>query len=98
MRSGLPTSSPPPPQRLIVSFACSPPAVNISMWTWEDYRWFVTGEAARRTGPSVLLVSEVSSGADGAAFRWNHRPCSRFEWWSLRALLFDPGASSKVEE
>ena len=34
----------------------SPPAGNMSRWTWGDYRWFVTGEAARRCPAHIHLL------------------------------------------
>lgn len=80
MRSGLPTSSPPPSQRLIVSFSRSPPADNISMWTWEDYRWFVTGEAGH--GAAFRWSHRLSSGFDWWSLRAAARGRLTLErWW-----------------
>lgn len=45
-----PPLSSPPRQRLIPSAVSSPPAANISVWTWGDYSWFVTGETAGPRG------------------------------------------------
>lgn len=55
MRSGLLASSPLTPSGcLTLSCVCSPPAENISLWSWGDYRWFVTGEGAGLRASSQL--------------------------------------------
>lgn len=45
-----PPESSPPRRRLTLSGVSSPPAANISVWTWGDYNWFVTGETAAPRG------------------------------------------------
>lgn len=50
---------------------------------------------------ALLLPEATGSGADGAAFRWNHRLSSGFDWWSLRAAArgrLTLERSLKVEE